>query len=145
MTIKNMLPEDFGLLRIVLAIYFLLYAFIVATGMIPLEEQAPRIDSLGLFCVVAGFVIAFHCLVSRYRLFLIGVWVFIPLAIHQMEKRVRFLEMMLESYSVETILLYSLYAMLIVLISPLALRQFNLPASAYRKSKDLLLNKGIPF
>lgn len=145
LTAKNMLPEDFGFLRVVLAIYFLLYAFIVAKGLIPLEEQAPRINALGLTCVVAGFVIAFHCLTSTYRLFLVAVLVFIPIAVHQINGRIRFLEMMLEPYTVETILKYSLYGVMLLFITPKMFKSFSTPASAYKKSQKLLLGKGIPY
>lgn len=135
----------FSLLRVLLCIYFLLYAYVVAIGMIPLPDQPPRIDFFGVFCSSLGVVIAYHMLTSSYRLFLVGVWAFLPLAISQMNDKLRFLEMMLEPKLLQTTVAYSLYGIFLLLISPVAFRLFNKSVKEYNPPRHLLLQKGVRY
>ena len=137
--------RPFSLLRILLSFYFLIYTYIVAQGMIPLPDQPARINFFAVFCVTMGLVIAFHCLASSYRLFLIGIWAFMPFAIQQLNGKIRFLEMMLEPRQVQVILSYSLYGVLVMLLTPKVLLTFNKPVREYNPPRNLLLQKGMRY
>lgn len=138
-------PTNLNLFRLVFALFFLIYTYVVARGLIPMPDETPRIKALGVFCIAGGFVVAFHFLTSSYRLFLVGTWFFIPIAIHELQGRVRFLEMMLEPYQVEKITLFALHIILLALLSPLAMRSFTRTSDTFSHPKQLLLGKGIPF
>ena len=131
--------------RLFLSFFFFLYTYVVAKGLIPLPDQTPRINFFGVFCVSLGLVIAYHCLTSSYRLFLFGTWLFIPLALKQLTSKIKFLEMMLEPYLVQRVTYYGLVLVLLVLISPPALRLFNRSAREYKPSQPLFLKNGLPF
>lgn len=134
------------LFRLSLAVFFFLYAYIVAKGLIPLPDQAPRIDFRGVLCVTAGMVIAWFCLVSNYRLFLTGTWLFILwVAIPQMEKRLNFLEMMLEPTSIEKVTFYGLALVMVVLMLPRAMQTFSAHSEEYKVDQPMLFKKGLPF
>lgn len=135
----------FTLFRVSLSFFFLLYAYIVAKGLLPLPDEPPRINFWGTTCLVGGVTAAFYCLVSEFRFFLVGLWLFIPIAMSQMNTKIRFLEMMLEPHNVHIAAQYGLFAVFLALISPVALRTFHKPVSAYGAPRNLLLQKGIPF
>jgi hypothetical protein len=135
----------FTLYRVSLCVFFLIYAYIVAKGLIPLPDEPPRINFWGTACTTFGVVAAYYCLVSEYRMFLVGLWLFIPLAMSQMNTKIRFLEMMLEPHNPQIATQYGLFAVFLALISPVAMRTFHKPTSAYRSHHNLLLQKGIPF
>lgn len=129
-------------LRVALAAYFFVYAYIVARSLIPLPDQSLRIDFRGLMCVVLGLVIGFHCLTSSYRLFQIGTWFFLLMAYGQLTKKIKFLDMMLEPQTIETVTRYSIGLIMLVLLSPQAFRLFSKPASEYRRGKLLFVKRG---
>ncbi len=136
----------FDLFRSSLALFFVLYAFVVAKGMIPLPDEPPRINKWGLFCVTLGLVIAFHCLVSRYRLFLFSIWMFyLWSAQGQMEKRIKFLEMMLEPRNIEVITYHGLGLVFLLLLLPKSLKTFNKSVKAYHPTPSPVFRKGFPF
>ena len=139
------LPRRFNLLRCLLALYFLIYVYVVAHGLVPLPDQPPRIDFWGLLCITAGFVIAFHVMMSRYRLFWLSILVFIPFAARQLWKRSRFLEMMLESNDVEKTTMWTLGLIFLVLLTPRVFRMFNKPAREFKARPPLVYRKGFPF
>ncbi len=132
-------------LRIALAAYFFVYAYIVAQSLTPLPDQSLRIDFRGLMCVILGLVIGFHCLTSSYRLFQIGTWFFMLLAYGQMSKKIKFLDMMLEPQIIETVTRYSLGLILLVMLSPQAFRLFSKPASEYKRDKLLFVKRGFNY
>ena len=139
-------PGKLNRFRIFLSFFFFLYAYVVAQGMIPLPDEPPRINFRGVFCATAGLVIAYHCLVSRYRLFLVSVWLFIPMvAFAQMEKRIKFLEMMLEPMAIEKAAYYGIGLVYVVLLSPKALQTFDKSVREYRKRNPILFKKGFPY
>ncbi len=132
--------------RIVLSAFFILYAYVVTHGLIPMEEVAPRIDFKGVLCVATFSVISFFCLVGRYRLFLISSWLFMVwVGFPQMEKRMTFLEMMLEPLSLERAAYFGLAVVFLTLLSPRALQMFHVSASEYKAPAPLLFKKGFPF
>ncbi len=135
----------FTLFRVSLCLFFLLYAYIVAKGLLPLPDEPPRINFWGSACLVGGLVAAFYALVSQFRFYLIYMWLFLPIAMSQMNTKIRFLEMMLEPHNVHIAAQYGLFAVFLALISPVAFRTFHKPVSAYRPPRNLLLQKGIPF
>ncbi len=135
----------FDLFRIFLGLYFLIYAYVVGIGMIPLPDEPPRIHFLSLFCLVGGVVIAYHSLTSRFRLFQMGVWLFIPIAIKQLHGKIRFLEMMLEPNAIQQTTQYSLVLVHLILLTPQAFRTFNRSAKEYQHSKPLVVGEGVRF
>ena len=138
--------HSIDLFRLALALFFFIYTYIVAVNLVPLPDQAPRIDFKGVFCVTAGMVIAWQCLVGRYRLFLVATWLFILwVGLPQMQKRITFLEMMLEPTSITTVAHYALGLVLLLLLSPRALQTFSAAAGEYQPQRPMLFRKGLPF
>ena len=133
------------LFRSVLAFYFFLYAYVVARGMVPLPDEPPRIHFLSLFCLVGAAVIGYHCLVSRYRLFQMGVWLFIPFALKQLYGKIRFLEMMLEPNNIQKVTQFSLVVMLLIFLTPQAFRLFNRGAREYKARRPMVMPEGMQF
>ena len=131
--------------RLTLAIYFFLYAYIVARSLVPLPDEPPRINFWGVFCVTGGIVIGYHCITSSYRLFQVSIWLFMPLAYWQLGKKIKFLEMMLEPKTIQVVTQYSLGLILFVLLMPKAFRVFNKSASEYQRADLLYLKKGVRF
>ena len=114
--------------------------------MIPLPDEPPRINRWGLMCVTIGLVIAYHCLVSRYRLFLFSIWMFyLGSAGGQMEKRIKFLEMMLEPKTLELLAYHGLGLLFLMLLLPKALKTFNQSVQSYQPAPAPLFRKGFPF
>ena len=136
---------NFHWMRVPLSLYFLLYTYVVARGLVPLPDEPPRINFWGIFCATCGFVIALHFLVGRYRLFLCSVLVFLPIAAWQLSKRIRFLEMMLQPMDLEKVVWYSLGFVGLALLMPSAWAVFDKPLGDYKRSRPLFFNKGIPF
>ena len=135
----------FDALRFVLALFFVVYAYVAGRGLLPLPDEPPRIKFLEVFCASLAMVIAYHALVSRARAFPLLVCGFLMIAHQQLAGRVRFLEMMLESHRVEQLLQYGLGIVFLVLLSPRALRMFQQPIGAQLENRPLLVRKGIPF
>ncbi|MDJ0836988.1 MAG: hypothetical protein QNK37_10760 [Acidobacteriota bacterium] len=131
--------------RLTLAVYFFLYAYIVARSLVPLPDEPPRINFWGVFCVTGGVVIGYHCLTSSFRLFLVGIWLFIPIGYWQLGKKIKFLEMMLEPKTIQVVTQYSLGIVLFVLLMPKAFRTFHKGVSEYRRSDLLFLKKGVRY
>jgi len=135
----------FNGLRATLALYFFVYAYVVAKSLVPLPDEPARINFLGVFCVTAGIIISFSFLIIRYRLFLGAVLCFLPLATHQLSNKIKFLEMMLESTDVVVVTRYSLGFVMLVLLTPPVLRMFDQPVSSYTSTPPLFMKKGFPF
>lgn len=132
--------------RVVLALFFAAYAYVVTRGLVPLPEVAPRIDFKGVLCVAAGTMIAIFCLLGRYRLFLLSVWIFmIWIAFPQMEKRLTFLEMMLEPIALERVTYFGMAAIFITLMTSRAMRAFSASTREYEQPAPMLFKKGFPF
>lgn len=135
----------FDLFRTLLAAFFFLYAWVVAQSMIPLQDQAPRIEFNGILGASLGLVIAWHCLTTRFRIFLVGsclfsIWVAFP----QLEKKLRFLEMMLEPLLLEKVTYYGLGVVMLVMLTPKALSVFNRSTQDYTAKKPLFFGN-FPF
>lgn len=132
--------------RATLALFFFLLAWVLATAMIPLPDEPPRIQFKGVLCSSLGLVIAFHCLTSRSRLFLRLTWVYIIwLAFPQLQKRLKFLEMMLEPTVLIKVTSFSLGLVLITLLLPRALQTFDRIGSGSNPKETAFLKKGFPF
>ena len=131
--------------RLSLAAYFVLYVYIVAHSLIPLPDEPPRINFWGVFCVVGGLVIAYHCLTSSYRLFLVSTWGFLLIAHWQLGKKIKFLEMMLEAKTIESVTRYSLGIIMLALLTPKAFRLFSKASKDFVRKKQLTTRKGFLF
>ena len=136
---------SFHPLRSVLALYFFVYAYVVARGMIPLPDEPPRINFWGLFCVTGGMVLAYQSLTTRYRVFLFMALPFLILATWQLGKRIRFLEMMLESNSVERMTQISLGVVFLTLLTPKAFLTFDRGLHSGSKNSKPPTKPGFPF
>ena len=140
---------EINFLRGSLATWFLLFAFFVALGMRPLPDEPPRINFFGLFCTVGALVIAVQFMLSRYRLFLIGILPFLFLCFRYLNKRIRFLEMMLEPNLVERTLQWCLPGIGLILILMLIFSRpksmFPRKAGDYKAPEPLFFKNGIPF
>lgn len=133
-------------MRVALAVFFAAYAYVVAQGLVPLPDVAPRIEFKGVLAVAAGTVIAFFCLIGRYRIFLLSVWLFmIWVAFPQMEKRLTFLEMMLEPLAMERATYYGMAGIFLILMTNRALRAFSDSVSEYKLPAPMFFKKGFPF
>jgi hypothetical protein len=132
--------------RAFLAFFFFLLSWVVAQGMVPLPDEPPRIQFTGVFCTVSGLVIAFHCLISRSRMALRLTWVFVIwFAFPQLEKRLKFLEMMLEPTLLVKVTYFSLGFVMITLLLPRALQTFDRLGLAMEDDEPRIFNKGFPF
>ncbi|CAM2065941.1 hypothetical protein SCOR_11215 [Sulfidibacter corallicola] len=135
-------PES---LRILLAAFFLVFAFVWAQGLVPLMDEPPRVKYRELFFTATGLVFALQCLVNRYRGFWFMLVIYCPLSFMYLGDRIKFLEMMLEPTLNEQVLQYCLAGVLLTLLTPRAWRLFPRKFADYRPEPPLLFRRGFPF
>jgi len=123
--------------------YFCIYTYVVIHSLIPLPDQPPRIEFLGVTCVTTGLVLAIGSLIGRHAGFYWLGLCFFPIAALQLIDKIKFLEMMLEPFTIERITRYSLGLMLLLWLSPPVHRLFR--ERTVRKPHRPLLPQGIEF
>lgn len=136
----------FDWLRCTLCLFFLVYAYIIAQGLMPLPDEPPRIKFKELFCVVCGLVIAYYALVSRYRIFIPLVLLFLiwPARI-QLNERIEFLQMMLEPHRPENILRWALIGVGLLIILPKSWRLFKASLKEAKIVRPRIFQQGFRF
>lgn len=137
---------NFDWLRFTLFLFFLGYTYIVARGLMPLPDEPPRIKFLETLCVTGGIVIAFWALVSRFRIFIPCVLVFLiwP-ARHQLNERIEFLQTMIQPYQAENILRWALIGAGILLLLPKSFKLYKKSLKEAGTKRSRLFQAGFPF
>lgn len=132
-------------LRLLLSAYFCIYCYVVANSLIPLPDQPPRIEFLGVAAITGGIILAIACLIAQHR----GFWwlglCFFPIAALQLIDKMKFLEMMLEPFTIERVTRYSLGLLLVLWFTPPIRRLFPITSNQSGQSKAKLLPSGLPF
>lgn len=124
-------------------IYFCIYTYVVVQSLVPLPDQPPRIEFLGVTCVAGGLVLAIASLIGRHRGFYWLGLCFFPLAALQMIEKIKFLEMMLEPFTIERITRYSLGLILLLWLSPPVNRLFD--QKPKNRQRRAMLPQGVQF
>lgn len=136
----------FNWFRFTLCLFFLVYTFIVARGLIPLPDEPPRIKFLEVFCCTLGLVFAYHALVSRSILMIPSIIIFLSWPARlQLSERIEFLQMMIEPFRPETILIWSLWGVGIFVLLPKSFKTFNEKPKSHPKKRSRLFPRGFPF
>jgi len=135
----------FDLFRILLALFFFIYVYVTAQGLIPLPDEPPRINFWGVFLVSTGMIVSFFCLIGQSRLFHLFMFAYLFIAQGQIAKRIKFLEMMLEPSRIEEVARYSLALVFIALCSEQAFRAFDRSFKETNGPGLSLIKKGVPF
>ena len=131
--------------RYVLCVYYFAFSYICARSLFPLPDEPNRMKFWPLFLTVTAAVFALQVLVSRRRMFIVFNIIFLAIAWFRIEDRIRFLEMMIEPFYLETYLRYSLPIAALVLLNPWVFRSFNRKLSEGGPKPPLVFKKGIPY
>ena len=136
----------FDWLRMTLALFFLAYVFIVAKSLMPLPDEPPRIKFLEVLCVTAGLVLAYHALITQYRIYILGVLAFLawPARV-QLNERIEFLQTMIQPHQVEVYLRWGLILGGLLVLLPKAFRLFHRSLKSVTTKKSRLFKAGVPF
>lgn len=132
-------------LRALWCAYFLGVAAVIGSGLGPMPQEPPRVEFLGLALTVAATLIGAFFLVSRYRLFHLGVLAFLPLAAIYLNDHIEELKMLLQPTLLEKMTLYSLGWIFLSLLPPRVWRMFSRSAREYQPMMQSNGRKGIPF
>ncbi len=127
--------------RILLSTYLFMLGTVVALSLPPLPEEPARINFYGLLIVCGVLVATIHLLKSQNRWVPILLAAGLPMTAWYMVKRVKLLQMILEPYQLEQVVLFTLPFVLIYLVSPPIWHEFNQITSNQRQADKA----GFPF
>ncbi|CAM2006765.1 hypothetical protein [Acanthopleuribacter pedis] len=111
--------------RVVLSLFFMVFAAFAANGLFPLPEEPARVQFWDLTLTVTAFAVAMKILISRNRLFHLSVLAWCGLGYWYIGKRLKEMEMaLMEPAYGEQYLVYALAAAAVLLITPWVWRLF---------------------